>query len=599
MIFLVQKIQKLLLPFIVMVFLALSINAFALPPLGTMSISWPINRSVFQRNSSNQANVFFAGQFFYNDQVDCAALDFFYKIQKRTLDTGAPNGDQVGWTQYFLANTNTGVFNSTISNLPAGWYDLQVKATTGGVSGTVAATATIIFGVGDVFVVAGQSNAQSPGIADGFNSNTMLTSDSWDCVNVHNYDGACKPETDQLPTMVKLINQANPSFRTGPSGFNSWYYAPLGKQIAENYGVPTAFFNAAMGGTTVENWSLGAQNLATGWAGAPACQNYNPSIPAADALGQPYRSLKNILKYYAKIFGVKAVLWHQGESDNVANTTAADYQSRLQVVVNQSRTDFGSSNLTWFVARVSYVSVSNTTDANVISGQNNIIAVAGNNVKAGPSTDGINGSTKRYDGLHFFQGGLTDAATLWRNSIYATTSNLFSASTPPIASFQTGLPGYPIQAAAGYSVYNWNSRVAPSATTQTAYVNGRCFVKDSNGNWLITPEYISGAFCGLSGGRLSAETPQENINSSFNFFIGSNPVTDQSSNITFTMPYQANVRLEVIDLSGNSVKKLAEGSHAPGRYNYPIWLQNAPSGTYICNLQVDGISMSKKFVFVK
>lgn len=601
---LILNCRRQILRYLSVVFILLSFHSHALPPTGTMTVSWPINRSVFQRNSDNKANVFFAGQFFYTSNLECPSLDFYYRVKKLNLETGNyTNTDQVGWTQYWLGNTNTGIFQATIPNLPGGWYDLEVKATSGGVSGTVQATAVIRFGVGDVFVIAGQSNAQSPGVDDGFDSNSYLSTDSWDCVNVHNYNGACKKETDQFPTMVRLINQANPSFRTGPSGFNSWYYSPLGKQIAQNYQIPTAFFNSAIGGTSVLNWSEGAQNLTTVFNDKYLCYYYTGTTQA-DAIGQPYLTLKNILKYYAKIFGVKAVLWHQGEADTNSGTSAANYQSRLQTVINKSRADFGDSNLTWYVARASYIN--GVTSANVISGQNSIIGLLGNNVKAGPETDLITGPTRRIptlkgsvDNTHFWKDGLTDAATAWRNAIYSTPSNLFTAGPPPLANFQMGLPGYPLQADGGYSEYKWNSRANTAPSTQSIASDGRCFVKDANGNWRITPQYIRGSFCGLSGARISADSPQEEIEPGYQFVVSSNPVIDKSSNITFNMPYQGDVRLEIIDLSGRSIKRLANGVHSPGKYAYPVWLTDSPAGTYLCVLQVNGNSMTKRFILAK
>ena len=37
--------------------------------------------------------------------------------------------------------------------------------------------------------------------------------------------------------------------------------------------------------------------------------------------------------------GARAVLWHQGETDNILNTSTADYRARLETIIARSRID--------------------------------------------------------------------------------------------------------------------------------------------------------------------------------------------------------------------------------------------------------------------
>ena len=116
----------------------------------TMAITWPINRAVMQRNVNNKANIYFAGHFSMTRQVKqtLPGFSFYYKVEKLKLSDGAYQMDQIGWTPFSLYNTSAGLFGNTISNLDAGWYDLKVMATSGGVGGAMFAFATIRFGVG-------------------------------------------------------------------------------------------------------------------------------------------------------------------------------------------------------------------------------------------------------------------------------------------------------------------------------------------------------------------------------------------------------------------------------------------------------------------
>ena len=98
------------------------------------------------------------------------------------------------------------------------------------------------------------------------------------------------------------------------------------------------------------------------YTGAQVCLGYmgGSSIPS-DYYGLPYTTLKNALNYYGSLFGVRAVLWHQGEADADVNvnpiykaTSAADYQTKLQAVIAKSRADFVAPNLTWYVSKASF-----------------------------------------------------------------------------------------------------------------------------------------------------------------------------------------------------------------------------------------------------
>ena len=46
---------------------------------------------------------------------------------------------------------------------------------------------------------------------------------------------------------------------------------------------------------------------------------------------QPYINLKIALQFYANMLGVRAVLWHQGEADNLINTPTSRLCQRFTV----------------------------------------------------------------------------------------------------------------------------------------------------------------------------------------------------------------------------------------------------------------------------
>lgn len=117
---------------------------------GADSITRPIQNSVLQRNNSNLANVGIAGQALSNTTLSFITIQ--YRIQQLNPQNSAYLSTLINWT---TQNCDYGgIFNFTV-NLPGGWYQLDVKSS---VTGTQ--MASVKFGVGEVFIIAGQSNAQ-------------------------------------------------------------------------------------------------------------------------------------------------------------------------------------------------------------------------------------------------------------------------------------------------------------------------------------------------------------------------------------------------------------------------------------------------------
>lgn len=112
--------------------------------------------------------------------------------------------------------------------------------------------------------------------------------------------------------------------------------------------------------------------------------------------------------------GVRAVLWHQGESDSLAGTAAADYARRLGECIARSRQDAGW-DVPWGVATASFHPDAKATadrQAAVIAGQQTVIQTVPG-VFAGPATDGYRDRGCLCDGVHFNGAGLAAHAAGW------------------------------------------------------------------------------------------------------------------------------------------------------------------------------------------
>ncbi len=420
-------------------------------------ISWPVNYSVFQRNGTGSgatSSIVFAGQIYNNAAVSYSInrLDQYGNYQSTyQSDTPLPSGslDALGYSL-----TSIYYFTRTI---PTGWYQFMVKDGSN-------RTATIKFGVGEVFVIAGQSNAQ------GVNSAYVTGLPTYDCVV------ACKNTGDPYwainkPIMGRLTGSEN---TIGPNGGAAWCYQKLGNRIATEKEpgtvVPVAFFNAALGGTCIDNW-----NNSVAKTRAMFSYNYssilNPGSDEDETNGwgfslskrTTYMTLKNTLSLYGNVFGVRSVIWHQGEgdtkvllTDRTFNSSAGrseyipsrnfvtsfdvnSYSSKLNSVINDTRSYL--PNLNWAIGKVSLTSEiyqpTNALHQNITSSSNylfdpaltnfyignsitqqqgNVVNPGANIYWASENSDSYNApSYRQSDGTHLNEAGLNALADDYYN----------------------------------------------------------------------------------------------------------------------------------------------------------------------------------------
>jgi hypothetical protein len=80
-----------------------------------------------------------------------------------------------------------------------------------------------------------------------------------------------------------------------------------------------------------------------------------------------------------------------------------------------------------------------------------------------------------------------------------------------------------------------------------------------------------------------------------------NPISNEFSNImAFTLEKDAQVKLEIVDESGFSLKEIANSYHANGTYKYPFSVSNIAkfyeNNIVYTKLTIDGISVTKRIV---
>jgi Carbohydrate esterase, sialic acid-specific acetylesterase len=605
-------------------------------------LSQPVYQGVYQRDNANNADIPISGQVFGFPTSTPGS----YKIECITNRLNASGVVVPGTSSTTLITNNTvkGYFNGSI-NRPKGWYSAQIKFTFNATGYTSSTSSK--FGVGDVFIIAGQSNGQ--GIPDGANPNltfpNVASNPEWIVGFNENWD--CNKNFETRPSSMTKISGGD---RIAPKGNSSWCYGILGKKISDaNGGMPVAFFNCAAGGSSVLNWKESANGQGTlhpytyyvvngQIVNKQYCNNSDPYIADPQYIGQPYVQLKNTLNWYAQLFGVRAILWHQGESDSDNGTSisstknAATYTSHLNEVISKSRNHAGVSNLSWMVANVS-LTAGNTSggtspDANalaVLQGQQN--ATNGGTTRLGPLTDKYNGSStlgNRYDNTHFselYGGGLTVLSNLWNGFIDNSSSSITSFNrilpkpVPTVSISQSGSTFTFSVSTASSAKVCWTSGTRlspPNDLTIDCLSQSNSFTSGSSTNlrcYIGTPNFLSGADYAVNWvstaqvGAQNCPACREGVEEAdetyggINMKLYPNP-SDKDFRVEFdVLEDDTHVKLEFFDMVGNSIKIVADGSHAKGHFTYPI-TESLPTGASICQLKVGEIFISKKVMRV-
>ncbi|SFD27611.1 sialate O-acetylesterase [Spirosoma endophyticum] len=344
-----------------------------------LTITSPVPRMVFQRNQANQATIVISG----------LASSAAATVEARLVPMAAGQGQSTAWaTLAFLPSSKA--FQGLIT-ARAGWYRLDVRSKAGSVVVDQAQVTRV--GVGEVFVISGQSNA-----VGGFQREPGAADDRVSCLDFRQ-----NSLDEQLLPLA--FSHASYGASIGP-GQPPHIWAGLGDKLVSRLNVPVLFLGAAQAGSSSDQWKQSAAGV-------------------TDASGQPfpYRRLGVVLQHYIARTGMRAVLWHQGEGD--IGSSNATYFNNIQSIIQKSRQQTGFSQLPWVISRVSYTQ--GQTNSNVIAAQNRLVSEV-NDVFAGPSTDDLIGSDNRLgDNVHIANNGLARFTDRWNQAL---TDDFFARSVP-------------------------------------------------------------------------------------------------------------------------------------------------------------------------
>lgn len=326
----------------------------------TLNISMIKTKQIFQRNAQNQAQVAFG-------TTPPTRPARFLRARAILDNTRAPQ------TQYLTVDLQTAPNTPLVLPLIGGaWYRVEVSFHD--VAGRIVDVGySNPFGVGDIFVIAGQSNSTNCGDTPLNTSTEFAVStdgDEWQTAN-----------DPQIGTNDFSICQRGSSWPTA------------GEELVRDLQVPVAFASTGYSGTSVAEW---LPNSGRGL--------YEFTLQRMRQLGPR---------------GFRAVLWHQGENDVKDETPQQTYADRLMQIIRQSQQDMGWQ-MPWIVAQAAWCR--QITEYNKPNIEPQIIAAQASLprtypfVFAGPNTDLL---TEQYRGTncHFNQSGQVESGKAWAKSI--------------------------------------------------------------------------------------------------------------------------------------------------------------------------------------
>ncbi|HET6248733.1 MAG TPA: sialate O-acetylesterase, partial [Tepidisphaeraceae bacterium] len=308
---------------------------------------------VFQRQTAFVGTVRVSGH--VKEKADVVEI----RISGKTVNEDLPDK----WQPATL-DPSTHLFNAELSTPAGGWYTVQIRAKSG--DKEIAKSEITNVGVGEVFVIAGQSNSTNYGEKRLEPASGMAST----------FDGSTwRPAADPQPGV-----------HDNSSGGSPW--APFADAMVEHYHVPIGIASTGHGGTSVNAWM-------------PDGELFRHTMGRIEQLG-PH--------------GFRAVLWHQGESDAEQMPTD-EYVAKMATIIAASRRSAGWA-FPWFVAQATY-HPKDKVYKSIRDAQQHLwdMGIA----LQGPDTDTLTGDNRDTNGagIHLSEKGLRAHGKMWADKVSA------------------------------------------------------------------------------------------------------------------------------------------------------------------------------------
>jgi len=290
----------------------------------------PVEYQVFQRGMWRQGEIRVCGH----------TLSGTDSLQVR-LTGKSLDGDLPGEWNPIEFNGRDGFFSTKLKVPAGGWYTFSVRALQR--DKLIGRMEVPHIGVGEVFMVAGQSNASNHG-----SERQRPTTGTVSAFDGENWQAADDPQP-------------------GGSGSGGSFIPAFGDAMARRYDVPIGVANVGVGATSVREWLPQGERMAN----QPTTGQHVKAVGPHEweSTGELFDKLIHRLTAFGP-YGCRAILWHQGESDAGQarggypadrQISGAQYTDFLTRLIDASR-DSAAWDVPWIVALATYHSEDDSAD---------------------------------------------------------------------------------------------------------------------------------------------------------------------------------------------------------------------------------------------
>lgn len=345
----------------------------------SLGLKLPLDYQVYQRATRAAGTIIVAGN---------VSPEITGAVEARLVGAA----DAEAWQKLTTLTAGQTEFHAALNAPAGGWYRLDVRVKRGDAIAAEAAVAHV--GVGEVFVIAGQSNSANHGEEKQQTKSGLVA----------NFSGKqWVPANDPQP---------------GVSGSGGSFIPPFGDALAARFKVPVGIIAAGVGATSVREWLP----RGTRFPNPPTLTGHVTALDSGE-----WESKGSLFdQFVARMNQVgprrfRAVLWHQGESDanqkDATRTLPGElYRKFMEQIIRDTRREAGWE-VPWFVAQVSYHTPDDVASPDIRAAQ---AALWKSGVALeGPDSDALTGDLRDSGGkgVHFSGKGLREHATRWVDKV--------------------------------------------------------------------------------------------------------------------------------------------------------------------------------------
>ena len=284
----------------------------------SLAVSSPLEYEVFQRSTRLHGTILVSG-------IAPTAIRVDARVEGTSLEGPLPDK----WQRLTLDRSSK-QFIGQLAVIAGGFYSVEIKATN--TSGPPTSLTVTNVGVGEVFVISGQSNSTNYGEVRQKTQTGMVTS----------FNG----------TQWVVANDPQPGVQDNSQ--KGSFIPSFGDALYRRYHVPIGIASVGHGSTSVRQWLPAGLPIEV----MPTMTRYVKS----DADGTLVSDGTLFDGMIARIHqlgghGFRALLWHQGESDShqppVHDIDASTYRSMMVTLIHESRKEAGW-DFPWIIAQATY-----------------------------------------------------------------------------------------------------------------------------------------------------------------------------------------------------------------------------------------------------